>query len=54
MALPKGECNVTLLIRHMPREFSDDEKLEFLQHFGAMSVKTVFVGGATNEIVFAT
>lgn len=54
MSLPKGECSVTLLIRHMPREFSDDDKLEFLQHFGAMSVKTVSVGGAKNEIVFAT
>ncbi|XP_034241735.1 RNA-binding region-containing protein 3 [Thrips palmi] len=54
MSLPMGECNVTLLIRHMPREFSDDDKLEFLRHFGAMSVKTVVVGGAKNEIVFAT
>ncbi|KAK3930676.1 RNA-binding region-containing protein 3 [Frankliniella fusca] len=50
----KGDTNLTLLIRHLPREFSDNDRLDFLQHFGAVSVRNVCIGGKNNEAVFAT
>ncbi|XP_026283827.1 RNA-binding region-containing protein 3-like [Frankliniella occidentalis] len=53
MSLPKGDSNLTLRIRHMPRDFSDSDKLEFLQHFGAVSIRSVCIGGKNNEAVFA-
>lgn len=53
MALSMDEANHTLVIRHLPREFSDVDKTEFLQHFGAVCVKSVCSGGQKNEIVFA-
>ena len=54
MSASKGDFGLTLLIRHLPREFSETDKLEFFQHFGAVSVKSVCLGGKMNEVVFAT
>ncbi|KAJ1532369.1 hypothetical protein ONE63_000970 [Megalurothrips usitatus] len=54
MSPTKGESSHTLLIRHLPREFSDIDKQEFLEHFGALTIKTICSGGSKNEVVFAT
>lgn len=30
-----------LIIKHLPKEFSNDEKKDFLKHFGALDVKII-------------
>ncbi|KAL4217032.1 RNA-binding region-containing protein 3 [Mactra antiquata] len=45
--------STTLLVRHLPSELSDQEKIEFLCHFGANSVQVMGSHGQMKHCAFA-